>query len=192
MSTVGAYSDQEALADADLYGLVAEFGEPEHILAAANAAREEGYTKMDAYTPFPVHDLDEAIGFKPTRMGWAVLLMGILGGATGFFMQWYAQVVFYPLNIGGKPLNAWPNYIIITFEMTVLAAAFTAGLFMLFLNGLPRPYHSIFNTPGFEGATRDKFFLCIEADDDKFDLERTKTFLEGLSPRPERISEVER
>ncbi len=192
MSTVGAYSDQEALADADLYGLVAEFGEPEHILAAANAAREEGYTKMDAYTPFPVHDLDEAIGFKPTRMGWAVLLMGILGGATGFFMQWYAQVVFYPLNIGGKPLNAWPNYIIITFEMTVLAAAFTAGLFMLFLNGLPRPYHSIFNTPGFEGATRDKFFLCIEADDDKFDPERTKTFLEGLSPRPERISEVER
>ena len=192
MSTVGAYSDQEALADADLYGLVAEFGEPEHILAAANAAREEGYTKMDAYTPFPVHDLDEAIGFKPTRMGWAVLLMGILGGATGFFMQWYAQVVFYPLNIGGKPLNAWPNYIVITFEMTVLAAAFTAGLFMLFLNGLPRPYHSIFNTPGFEGATRDKFFLCIEADDDKFDPERTKTFLEGLSPRPERISEVER
>ena len=192
MSTVRAYGDQEALADADLYGLVAEFGEPEHILAAANAAREEGYTKMDAYTPFPVHDLDEAIGFKPTRMGWAVLLMGILGGATGFFMQWYAQVVFYPLNIGGKPLNAWPNYIIITFEMTVLAAAFTAGLFMLFLNGLPRPYHSIFNTPGFEGATRDKFFLCIEADDDKFDPERTKAFLEGLSPRPERISEVER
>ena len=192
MSTVRAYSDQEALAESDIYGLVAEFGEPEHILAAANAAREEGYTKMDAYTPFPVHDLDEAIGFKPTRMGWAVLIMGILGGATGFFMQWYANVVFYPLNIGGKPLNSWPNFIIITFEMTVLAAAFTAGLVMLFLNGLPRPYHSIFNTPGFEGATRDKFFLCIEADDDKFDPERTKAFLEGLSPQPERISEVER
>ncbi len=192
MSTVQAYTDGERVADADLYGLVAEFGEPEHILAAAHAAREEGYTKMDAYTPFPVHDLDEAIGFKPTRLGWAVLIMGILGGAAGFFMQWYANVEFYPLNIGGKPLNSWPNFIVITFEMTVLSAAFTAGLFMLFLNGLPRPYHSIFNAPGFEGATRDKFFLCIEADDEAFDFDKTKSFLEGLTPRPERVSEVER
>lgn len=181
------------LADApstDLYGLVAEFPNAESILAAAKQAHAAGYTKMDAYTPFAVEDLDEALGMQPTRLGWVVLCMGLTGGLIGFFMQLYANASFYPLNIGGKPLNSWPNFIVITFELTVLFSAFTAGLFMLGRNGLPRPYHSIFNTPGFERASRDKFFLCVEARDPKFDPRETRALLESLEP--DRISEVER
>ncbi len=174
---------------ADLYGLVAEFDTQEGVEAAADAARKAGYQVMDAYTPYPVEGLDEKLGFTPTRLGWIVLAAGIAGALGGFFMQYYANVVFYPLNIGGKPLNSWPNWIVITFEMTVLFSAFTAGLFMLGRNGLPRPYHPIFNTPGFENATRDRFFLCIEARDERFDLQGTRSFLEEQSPL--RISEVE-
>ena len=176
--------------DAELYGLAAEFGDADSILSAAKKASAAGYTKMDAYTPFAVEDLDEALGMQPTRLGWVVLCMGLTGGLIGFFMQLYANASFYPLNIGGKPLNSWPNFIIITFEMTVLFSAFTAGLFMLGRNGLPRPYHSIFNTPGFENASRDKFFLCVEARDPKFDLDETRALLEGFEPI--RVSEVER
>lgn len=172
------------------YALVAEFGEVEEVTAAANAVREAGYTRTDAYTPYPVEGLDEALGMKPTRLGWVVLLMGVTGLLLGFGMQWYSNTLFYPLNIGGKPLNSWPNFVVITFEMTVLLSSFTAGLFMLARNGLPRYYHSIFNTPNFENASRDKFFLAIEATDPKFDLDDTKRFLEGLGPT--RVSEVER
>lgn len=182
--------DAHAAEQSELYGLVAEFNDAESILAAAKKAHEAGYTKMDAYTPFAVEDLDEALGMQPTRMGWVVLCMGLTGALVGFFMQLYANASYYPLNIGGRPLNSWPNFIVITFEMTVLFSAFTAGLFMLGRNGLPRPYHSIFNTPGFENATRDKFFLCIEARDPKFDLAETRTLLESLEPN--RVSEVER
>ncbi len=174
----------------EIFGLAAEFNEPEEILEAANRAREAGYKKMDAYTPFPIPDLDEALGMTNTRLGWLVLIMGIIGGTTGFFMQWYANVIFYPLNIGGKPLNSWPNFIVITFEFTILFAAFTAGLFMLARNGLPQLYHPIFNTPNFASATRDKFFLCIEAKDKNFDPEKTRSFLESLNPN--QVSEVER
>lgn len=174
----------------DLYGVVAEFDDAEAILTAAQKAKNEGYTRMDAYTPFAVENLDEALGMQPTRLGWVVLVMGITGALVGFFMQLYANASFYPLNIGGKPLNSWPNFVVITFECTVLFSAFTAGLFMLGRNGLPRPYHSIFNTPGFENATRDKFFLCVEARDPKFDAGEVKSFLEGLGPN--RVSEVER
>lgn len=176
--------------DAELYGLVAEFEQVEALEAAADAAREAGYQTMDAYTPYPVEGLDERLGMSPTRLGWIVLAAGIAGALGGFFMQWYANVVFYPLNIGGKPLNSWPNFIVITFEMTVLFASFTAGLFMLGRNGLPRPYHPIFNTPNFEAATRDRFFLCIESRDDRFDLTTTRSFLESQSPLA--VSEVER
>lgn len=189
MSAVQVVPEREHVTD--IYGLVAEFEEPDQIVAAAHAAHEAGYRRMDAYTPFPVHHLDEALGFQATRLGWVVLIMGILGGLGGFFMQYYAQVWYYPLIIGGQPLNAWPNYIVITFECTILLSAFTAGLFMLGRNGLPRPYHPIFNTPGFENATRDRFFLCIEADDDHFDLTQTRRFLEGMDPKPLRVSEVE-
>ena len=157
MSDAALHADAET-SDADLYGLVAEFDDAESILKAARSASAAGYTKMDAYTPFAVEDLDDALGMQPTRLGWVVLCMGLTGGLIGFFMQLYANASYYPLNIGGKPLNSWPNFIVITFEMTVLFSAFTAGLFMLGRNGLPRPYHPVFNTPGFEGATRDKFF----------------------------------
>lgn len=179
----------DAAAPAALYGLVAEFADAESVLAAAEAARRAGYRKMDAYTPYAVEGLDEALGMQQTRLGWVVLAMGITGILTGFFMQLYANASFYPLNIGGRPLNSWPNFIVITFEVTVLFSAFTAGLFMLGRNGLPRPYHPIFNTPNFERATRDGFFLCIEAKDPKFDLTQTRRLLEELSPL--RLSAVE-
>lgn len=175
---------------ADLYGLVAEFEQVDQLEAAADAAREAGYRTIDAYTPYPVEGLDERLGMSPTRLGWIVLAAGIAGAVGGFFMQWYANVVFYPLNIGGKPLNSWPNWIVITFEMTVLFSAFAAGLFMLGRNGLPRPYHPIFNTPNFEAATRDRFFLCIESRDDRFDLAETRAFLEAQAPLT--VSEVQR
>src|SRR5690606_30742424 len=157
---------------------------------AAERVRDAGYTKIDAYTPFPVEGLDDALGHKPTRLGWLVLAAGIAGGLGGFFMQWFANTQYYPLVIGGKPLNSWPNWIVIMYELTILSAAFTAGLGMIFRNGLPRPYHSIFNTPNFENASRDKFFLAIESRDERFDLEKTRALLESLSP--ERVSEVER
>jgi len=153
-----------AAAYGDLYGLVTEFAE--------------------------VEALDERLGMQPTRLGWVVLAAGLVGAVGGFFMQWYSNAIFYPLNIGGTPLNAWPQFIVITFECTVLLSAFTAGLFMLGRNGLPRPYHPIFNTPNFEAATRDRFFLCIEARDPRFDEASTRTFLEGLGPV--RVSGVER
>jgi hypothetical protein len=175
--------------DANLYALVAEFDEVDEIMEAAHAARKAGYKKIDAHTPFPVEGLDQALGMENTRLGWIVLGMGIVGLLVGFGMQWYSNTIFYPLNIGGKPLNSWPNFVVITFEMTVLFSAFTAGLFMIGRNGLPRLYHPIFNTPNFENATRDKFFLSIEARDEKFDRAKTKSFLEGLGAN--RVSEVE-
>jgi len=171
-----------------LHGLVAEFEAVEGLEAAADAARDAGYAKMDAYTPYPVEGLDEKLGMTPTRLGWIVLAAGITGALLGFFMQYYANVIYYPLNIGGKPLNSWPNWIVITFEITVLFSAFSAGLFMLGRNGLPRPYHPIFNAPNFERATRDRFFLCIEADDPQFDPRETRSFLETQGPL--QVSEV--
>lgn len=174
----------------DLYGIVAEFDTPEEIMEAARAARAEGYTRTDAYTPFAVEGLDEELGMKPTRLGWVMLLAGTAGLFLGFFMQWYANVVHYPLNIGGRPFNSWPNFIVITFEVTVILSSFAVGLAMLLRNGLPRLYHPIFNAPNFENVTRDKFFLCIESKDPRFDPDSTRRFLEGL--RPTRVSEVER
>jgi len=181
---------ETATHDDNLYGVVARFGSAEAILEAAEKTREAGYENIEAYTPFWIDGLDDNLGHAPTRLGWVVLCMGITGLLTGFFLQYWSLGSFYPVNIGGKPFNSWPNFVVITFELTVLFSAFTAGLFMLGRNGLPRPYHSIFNTPGFEGATRDKFFLCIEADDEGFDSAKAKTFLEGLNP--EDVSEVER
>ena len=141
-----------------LHGVVAQFNSPETIREAAQKVRSAGYQNVEAYTPFMIEDLDEDLGHKPTRLGWVVLIMGTIGLSLGFGMQWWANVEFYPLNIGGKPLNSWPNFIVITFECTILISAFTAGLFMLFRNGLPQYYHPIFNAPGFENASRDKFF----------------------------------
>jgi hypothetical protein len=166
-----------------LYGLVAEFDSPTALVAAARAAHEKGYRQMDGYTPFPVEDLADALGFHRTRLPLVVLLGGITGCVGGFFMQYWIAAIDYPLNIGGRPLNSWPMFIPITFELTILLASLTAVLGMLAMNGLPMPYHPLFNVPRFALASRDRFFLCIEARDPQFDAEGTRQFLASLNPR---------
>lgn len=172
-----------------LYGLLAEFNTPDDLLQAAKRAFDEGYRRLDAYSPFPVEGLAETIGFHRPRLPFLVLLGGIVGAVGGFMLQYYASVVSYPVNVGGRPFNSWPAFIPVTFETTILAAAVTAVLGMLALNGLPRPHHPIFNVPRFERATSDKFFLCIEALDPLFDHARTQQFL--LSTAPREVFDVE-
>jgi hypothetical protein len=173
-----------------IYGLVAEFEDPEVLVEAMQRTYDAGYRKMDAYTPFPVHGLAEAMGRRGIRLPLMVLAGGILGGVGGFLLQYYGAAIDYPLNIGGRPLNSWPAFIPITFETTVLGAVFSAVFGMLALNGLPAPYHPIFNAPNFELASRSHFFLCIEAVDPKYDTAETRRFLESL--RPNSVAEVER
>ncbi len=168
---------------------MADFDEPDQLLAAAHRAYEEGYRKMDAYTPFPIEGLAEAIGFRRNSVALIVLIGGITGCLTGFFLQYYVAVINYPLDIGGRPLNSWPSFIPITFELTVLFAAFAAIFGMLALNRLPEPYHPVFNVPQFKFATRNRFFLCIEAEDPKFDRGKTREFLTSLPAHG--VSEVE-
>ncbi|HVX84893.1 MAG TPA: DUF3341 domain-containing protein [Phycisphaerae bacterium] len=160
-----------------IYGVVGEFSSAEAILEAAKHATEAGYTHAEAYTPFPVEGLAEALNFYRSPVALCTLLAGILGGATGFFMCWYANVISYAWDVGGRPRNSWPAWIPITFELTVLFAALTAAISMLVLNGLPRLHHPIFETPHFTDASRDRFFLCIEAKDPKFTPETATTFL---------------
>jgi hypothetical protein len=172
-----------------LYGILAEFETPVELIAAARRAREEGYRRIDAYTPYPVHELTEALALPRTKLPILVFLGGLLGCGTALLMQWFATSVHYPVNVGGRPLASWPSYIPITFELTVLFAAFAAVLGMLGLNGLPMPYHPVFNVPRFALASRDRFFLCIEARDTLFDLQKTKEFLSSLGARE--VTEVE-
>ncbi|HUP50515.1 MAG TPA: DUF3341 domain-containing protein [Thermoanaerobaculia bacterium] len=166
-----------------IYGVIAEFGDAQSLLDAANKARDQGFTEMDAFSPFPIHGMAEAVGFHKTRLSAIVLIMGLLGGVGGFFMCWYASVIAYPLNIGGKPLNSWPAWIPIAFECAILLAAFGAVFGMLALNGLPMPYHPVFNVRSFDQASRDKFFLIIQARDPKFKLDEVRDFLDRLNPR---------
>jgi len=166
-----------------LYGIMAEFDDPDALLYAAFRASSEGYRDMDAYTPMPVEGLSEALGFKSNWVQRLVFAGGICGAAGGFLLCWWMTVIAYPHNVAGRPLNSWPAYIPITFESMVLIACLTAVVGMLALNGLPQPYHPVFNVEEFTRASRDKFFLCIEASDAKFDSESTRHFLEELNPR---------
>ena len=171
-----------------IHGLMAEFDSPTDLVRATRRAHEEGYRRMDAYTPFPIEELSEAIGFHHTRLPLVVLVGGILGCLGGYGLQYWVSVIEYPLNVGGRPYHSWPSFIPVTFETTVLLAALSAVLGMLALNGLPMPYHPVFNVKSFALASKDKFFLCIEAEDPKYDRAATQKFLESLKPRE--IAEV--
>jgi len=172
-----------------IYGLMAEFHDPGTIVAAARRTYEAGYRRMDAYTPFPIEELAEALGWHTRgRLPKLVLLGGLLGAAGGSLLQYYTAVIAYPVNVGGRPLHSWPSFIPVTFECGILVAALTAVLGMLALNGLPQPYHPVFNAPNFALASTDRFFLCIESCDPRFDPVETRKFLDSL--RPSEVSEV--
>ena len=169
--------------------MMAEFLTPSELLAAVRKVRSEGYRRFDAFTPFPIEELAEEIGYHRNELPFLVLIGGVVGCIAGFALQYYLSVISLPVNVGGRPLNSWPSFIPVTFEMTILCAALTAVLGMLALNGLPKPYHPVFNVPRFALASRNRFFLCIEARDPRFDREATRRFLEGLNAHE--VSEVE-
>jgi ActD protein len=176
-----------------LYGIIAEFEHAEDILNAARWTHEAGYYRMDAYTPFPVEGLSEELGHRDKYVPWIMLAGGVMGALGGFSFLYFTMVVDYPMNIGGRPASpgsfGWPFFIPITFEMTVLLSALSGVVGMFLINGLPMPYHPVFDAPHFERASSDRFFLCIEARDPRFDREETRKFLESLNPL--RVSEVE-
>jgi hypothetical protein len=171
-----------------IYGVMAEFDNPTALVAATRKAREEGYRKLDAYSPFPIEELSDALHLHKNKLPLLVLLGGIAGLITGYVMQYYVTVIYFPINVGGRPLNSWPAYIVITFELTILFAAIATVLGLLALCGLPMPYHPVFNMPRFALASRNRFFLCIEATDPMFDRRKTSEFLESTGPSE--VSEV--
>jgi hypothetical protein len=165
-----------------MYGLIAEFKDDQALVDAARQTRAAGYRNVEAYAPFSVDGLSDAIGFRKDRIAPITLAGGICGGVGTYFMQWYAAVIDYPINSGGRPLHSWPAFIPATFEMTVLGAALAAFFGMLLLNGLPKLYHPIFNAPDFDLASRNRFFICINSSDPRFDAAATREFLEKLTP----------
>jgi hypothetical protein len=171
------------------YGLMAEFDDPSSLVAAARRTYAEGYRRFDSYSPFPIHELFDAMQCHDRRVPLFVLLGGIAGAIAGFGLQSWVSAVAYPLNIGGRPYISWPMFIPVTFEVTILFAALTAVLSWIALNGLPMPYHPVFNVARFARASQDRFFLAIEATDPKFDRTRTFEFLKGLGARE--INEVD-
>ena len=171
-----------------IYGVMAEFDGPSELVSAARAAREKGYRKLDAYTPFPIEELSDALHLHHNILPLLVLIGGIIGGTLGYLLQYYVTVIYFPINIAGRPLHSWPSYVVITFEMTILFAALTAVLGLMALCGLPMPYHPVFNVPRFQMASHDRFFLCIESRDPLFDRVGTSEFLQSLKARE--VSEV--
>jgi len=171
------------------YGLVAEFESPTALVHAANKAREAGYRKTDAYSPMPIEELHDALGLPTTKLPFVVLGGALTGAVAGYGLQYWASTIAYPFNIGGRPLHSWPSFIVPAFETTILFSAAAAVLGMILLNGLPMPYHPIFNARRFAMASRDRFFLCIESKDPKFDVTATRRFLESLGPRE--VNDVE-
>jgi ActD protein len=171
-----------------IYGLMAEFETPGTIIAAANKTYAAGYKKIDAYSPFPIEELSDAIGFHRNGVAPVVLTGGILGCLTGYLMQWWIATVSYPVNVGGRPYHSWPSFIVVTFELTILFSVLAAVFGMLALNGLPMPYHPVFNVERFAFASRDRFFLIIFSSDPKYSSAETRAFLESLGPRS--VSEV--
>src|SRR5712691_5762963 len=168
--------------------MMAEFDSPTALVNAARAARERGYRKLDAYSPFPIEELSEALHLHKNRLPLIVLIGGLLGATLGYLLQYYVTVWHFPINVAGRPLHSWPAYIVITFETTILLSALSCVLGLLALCGLPMPYHPVFNVPRFALASRNRFFLCIESTDPLFDRERPSSFLETLEPRE--VSEV--
>lgn len=173
---------------ADIYGVMAEFDNPTALVNATRAVRDRGYRKLDAYTPFPIEELNDVLHLHKNKLPLIVLAGGILGGLTGYLLQYFVTVIYFPINVGGRPLHSWPSYIIITFELTILFGAISTVLGLLALCGLPMPYHPVFNVPRFSAASRDRFFLCIEATDPLFDRQRTSGLLSTLEATE--VSEV--
>lgn len=176
-------SEMDFLGNGPVYGLMAEFDSAQELVAAAHKTHEAGYHKIDAYSPFPVEGLAEAIGFHKNRVSLVVLIGGLIGGISAYALQYWVAVITYPTNVGGRPFHSWPSFIIVTFELTILFGGLSAVIGMIALNGLPLPYHPVFNVPEFAKATENKFFLVVEASDPNFDAAGTRSFLSGLGPR---------
>jgi hypothetical protein len=181
MSDVSVY--ESPLADLPSYGLMAEFDSAQELVDAARKAHAEGYRKIDAYSPFPIEGLAEAIGFHKDRVALVVLMGGLIGLISAYSLQYWVAVITYPTNIAGKPYHSWPSFIIVSFELTILFAGISALVGMLGLNGLPMPYHPVFNVAEFARASDDKFFLVVFSSDPNYDAARTRSFLAALSPR---------
>jgi Alternative complex III, ActD subunit len=165
-----------------LHGVMAEFESPEDLMRAARAAHDAGYRKMDAYSPAPIEGLVELVGAPKKKLPTIVFCGGAIGALGGYYLQYWISVVSYPLNIGGRPYHSWVAFIPVTFELTILCAAFSSIIGMLVLNGLPQPYHPVFHSPDFKRASRDRFFLCIEGSDPQFDAAGVRSFFEALNP----------
>ena len=172
-----------------IYGLMAEFPSADALVEAAHQVHKAGFQKVDAYTPYPIEAVSEALELPRSKVPLLVLVGGLLGGLGGYMLQYWSQVIRYPMNIGGRPVHSWPSFIVPTFECTILGAALTAVIGMILLNGLPLPYHPVFNVPRFALASRDRYFLVIEAVDPKFDPDATRSFLADLNASE--VSEVE-
>src|ERR1700756_5598426 len=168
--------------DSRIYGLLAEFESVDSVISAAQRVNGACYRNIDAFSPVPLEELSEAIGFHKNGVALVCLVGGLLGGTAAFVLQWWINTIAYPVNIGGRPFNSWPSFIIVTFEMTILFSGLSAVFGMLALNGLPMPYHPVFNVPQFESVTKDHFFIVIFSSDKNYDAEQTRLFLEELKP----------